>query len=309
MYDCEICKKQFSSKQRLITHQERKIKCEYLDMKEKKIEDAPKHVQTAPKMCKIVETTNMNDEKYKCSYCNRNFSRNYTLIRHMENNCNNKNDNKILENILDRFKVLEDKLSTKSNIIHNTTNNSNTVHITNNIVNFGDLNYDIDKDFIYSCLKGGINGDIDYLRKVYLEDIPRECRSIKCLDPSRDKCVVRKNGEWIATTGTDIYRQSLKKLADHYLRVNNCMLDSNCYYTEDSNTDLHIDFYDENNEDSDNDTKDIEEYINTYSESDNIQSSNNAKIDEYMNNLNRITRMMENKNVERVSKHMNILLK
>ena len=32
-------------------------------------------------------------------------------------------------------------------------------------------------------------------------------------------------------------------------------------------------------------------------------------MDEYVNNLNRITRMMEDKNVEKVSRHMNMLLK
>ena len=32
-------------------------------------------------------------------------------------------------------------------------------------------------------------------------------------------------------------------------------------------------------------------------------------MDEYVDNLNRITKMMEEKNVERVRKHMNILLK
>ena len=189
------------------------------------------------------------------------------------------------------------------NIIITTNNNNNTtnnnINITNNIINFNDLNYDVDDSFMYQCLKNGFHGDIDYLKRVYIDSVPSDIRPVKCLDPSRDKCVVRKNGEWIASTGKDIYRQSLKKLANHYLRVNNCMLDSNCYDSDDEKSDISKDEY----------TTDIEEYINTYSENDNIDSNNNEKIDEYMSNLNRITHMMDTRNVHKVSKHMNILLK
>lgn len=336
MFICNICNKSFLRKYHLTRHQNNKKKCTSSIENSKNNEEvsqnneeAPQKNEEAPQKIEGNEENLDNGENeenenikqsYICSNCNKEYSRKDNLNRHIDKYCKNimknRENNVIIEllnenkKILDKMKDLEEKvINAPPSIINNTHNNTHNIHVTNNILNFNDLNYSIDEKFIYKCLRDGFLGDIEYLRRVYLHDIPKENRPIKCLDPSRDKCVVRKNGEWIATTGTDIYRQSLKKLADHYLRVNNCMLDSNCYYTEDSNTDLHIDFYDENNEDSDNDTKDIEEYINTYSESDNIQSSNNAKIDEYMNNLNRITRMMENKNVERVSKHMNILLK
>jgi len=323
MNTCKICKKEFCSSQRLHTHLNRKFKCDknqtvivpsQLDLKKpedsqldlRKPEDSQeKLLNFGEKMSKNVQTL------LKCEYCDRNFTRIDNLNVHKKKYCKSIKtlNNDIIHELKDKVKELEDKLIVSNITTNNTTNNTNTTNTTtnnnstnniiNNIINFGDLNYDIDKEFIYNCLKAGINGDIDYLRKVYLEDIPHECRSIKCLDPSRDKCVVRKNGEWIASTGKDIYRQSLKKLANHYLRVNNCMLDSNCYDSDDDKSDISKDEY----------TTDIEEYINTYSESDNIDSNNNEKIDEYMSNLNRITHMMDTRNVHKVSKHMNILLK
>jgi hypothetical protein len=117
--------------------------------------------------------------------------------------------------------------------------------------------------------------------------------------------MVRKNGEWIASTGKDIYRQSLKRLVDNYLRVNNSMLE------EGDTVDIEIDInnIDKTIDDNQNDFDDINEYLNEYSIQENENSNSNVKMDEYVLNLNRITRMMEDKNVIKVSRHMNILLK
>jgi len=187
---------------------------------------------------------------------------------------------------------------------------------------------------MYKCLKNGFHGDIDYLRRVYIESIPSDSRPVKCLDPSRDKCMVRKNGEWIASTGRDIYRESLRRLIDNYLKVNNNMLEESeatkdnisvsssstststtttittssinalkeIYEYEKKNQEIFLDEEQQN-------AADIEDYLNEYSITENENSCSNEKMDEYVNNLNRITRMMEEKNVDRVRKHMNILLK
>jgi hypothetical protein len=52
-----------------------------------------------------------------------------------------------------------------------------------------------------------------------------------------------------------------------------------------------------------------DEYLSEYSTIENETTTKNVKMDEYVHNLNRITRMMEDKNVDKVSRHMNILLK
>ena len=339
MYACKFCGKNFNRKYHLDRHHNKKNKCtltetinENILISLKNVQIAPKNVQIAPKnvQTKNVQNNIQNNEendvsqievaaKHICKYCNKEFSRTYTLNRHIEKNCNKKNTNGIQEEVLnelkDKVKELQDKMiHTKNTITNNTIHNN--IHVTHNIINFNDINYDIDKEFIYSCLKNGFTGDIEYLRRVYIHNIPKEYRPIKCLDPSRDKCVVRKNGEWTATTGVDIYRESLKCLVDNYLIVNNNMLEENNIYDDmidikdDNNTIIkNYKYIDSSDKDAVADAEDIEEYINTYSDTDNIITSNNSKIDEYIYNLNRITRMMETKNIDKVSKHMNILLK
>jgi hypothetical protein len=57
------------------------------------------------------------------------------------------------------------------------------------------------------------------------------------------------------------------------------------------------------------DAEDIHDYLKEYNTLNNEDITNNSKMDEYVYNLNRITRLMEQKNVDKVSRHMNILLK
>ena len=342
MYACENCKKTFCRKYNLDRHLNKKNKCNDFDtinnFTQKNEEIMCKNVQKCAKTSNeiIIEHETTEKENNTCQYCNKSFSRLFTLNRHIERYCVKKNkthikkddnavklDEILYENkkILDKVRDLEDKISNTppSSII--TTNNTNTnIHVTNNILNFTDLNYDIDQDFMYNCLKSGFPGDIQYLRKVYVDTIPRECRPVRCLDPSRDKCMVRKNGEWIASTGHDIYRESLRRLIDNYLRVNNTMLEEsegNYRHTQTTETpDVEESSEIKNicetkiylGEEEQN-AADIEDYLNEYSVIENENSSTNAKIDEYVHNLNRITRMMEEKNVDRVRRHMNILLK
>ena len=323
MFICNICNKSFLRKYHLTRHQNNKKKCTSIENSQNN-EEAPQNNEEAPQKIEENEGNLDNGENeencenikqsYICSNCNKEYSRKDNLNRHIDKYCKNiiknRENNVIIEllnenkKILDKMKDLEEKvINAPPSIINNTHNNTHNIHVTNNILNFNDLNYSIDEKFIYKCLRDGFLGDIEYLRRVYLHDIPKENRPIKCLDPSRDKCVVRKNGEWIASTGSDIYKQSLKHLIDNYLIANNNMLDEN-QDNKNNEDDIEIKtdiIYDDNN--------DIHEYINTYSSVDNMNTSNNTKIDEYINNLNRITRMMESKNIDKVSKHMNILLK
>jgi len=324
MFACKNCGKEFNRKYHLERHQKRKNKCEEKHTINVDIcipensQGGPENSQVNWATNKVIlksEEINKNNTKttIQCEYCNRNFTRIDNLHVHKKKYCKNKKneDDKVdsshvISKLKDTIKDLENKIvinNTTNNTTHNTTNNN--IHITNNIINFSDLNYDVDDSFMYKCLKNGFHGDIDYLRRVYIESIPSDARPVKCLDPSRDKCVVRKNGEWIASTGKDIYRQSLKRIVDNYLRVNNSMIDENEDINRDNTNNIDSDSTEYNYEYNDEDYIDIKEYLNHYEAANNT----NEKMDEYIDNLNRITRMMEDKNVERVRKHMNILLK
>ena len=324
MYTCNICEKTFCRKYHLERHENNKKRCV------RKIEHKNITLKNEELMSKNEELMSKNEENmdkkvgFICEYCNREYSRKDNLNRHVEKYCRNvKNEKGMLielihenKKILDKMRDIEDKVINNPPIItthithnNNTHTNNNNIHVTNNIMNFNDLNYDIDKTFMYNCLKNGLPGDIEYLRRVYLDNIPHECRPVRCLDPSRDKCMVRKNGEWIASTGREIYRQSLKRLIDNYLRINNSMLEESegkiivDMDTTGDNIINEVENY------RDNDSVDIHEYLSEYSTIENETTTKNVKIDEYVHNLNRITRMMEDKNVDKVSRHMNILLK
>ena len=350
MYDCKNCGKSFTRKEHLKKHHNRKFKCsENIDhnidyLKNPAVSQGPKWPKTVPaisqgflgkiwvteadfeekseKYVADLEKNIFSDKKAEnkkpqneCEYCGLQFTRSDNLKAHIKKSCKMREKN-LLENILVKVKDIEDKITTP-HITNNTHNTHNNIQINNTILNFSDLNYDIDKTFMYKCLKDGLPGDIEYLRHVYLDAIPYDCRPVRCLDPSRDKCIVRKNGEWIASTGKDIYRQSLKRLVDNYLRINNSMLEecdiekNNTYKKDDIADDILDDRSDDtsNNDITDNDFNDINEYLNEYTIDENQNTSNNIKMDEYVHNLNRITQMMDDKNVNKLRRQMNILLK
>jgi hypothetical protein len=352
MFACKNCGKNFIRKEHLTKHHNRKFKC--LAIEDHKNNSLPnpqgfqeekgtlrnpadsqensgifgeklgKNQENEEILGKLVadfeksKNSEIKKTGFICKYCDKIFTRSDNLKVHMNKSCKLYNsmhvDNKnILENILHKVNDLESKIT-----------QTTTIHVTqNNILNFNDVNYDIDKTFIYNCLKNGFIGDIEYLRKVYLDNIPKECRPIKCLDPSRDKCMIRKNGEWIASTGKDIYRQSLKYVTDNYLKINNTMLEEfelSCMNDNDNNDTNNINNKNDNNKIynydiktskycNEEDAEDIHDYLKEYNTLNNEDITNNSKMDEYVHNLNRITRLMEQKNVDKVSRHMNILLK
>lgn len=178
-------------------------------------------------------TNNLEVEIFSCSYCQKNFSTKYTLLRHMNYSCKAKkeNDNEkenIFKMLLERDKRIEklekqnqllmnkiDKLISMKEILNqskiiknsnNTTNNDNSVNkkITNNtqnimLVNFGKENLSIidEKQFMERVVKkpllSGVKIPDEVLKIIHFNPQYPQLSNIYISDINREKCMVNGN--------------------------------------------------------------------------------------------------------------------
>ena len=102
MITCITCKKKFKLKSDYTRHTQRKFPCKDINA----IDD------------------NINEEidiLYTCKYCQKTFSRNYTMIRHVEKYCKSNPDNNIivqLEEQLNTIKTILEELQKSNSNIH-----------------------------------------------------------------------------------------------------------------------------------------------------------------------------------------------
>lgn len=130
IFICERCNKEFNKKDNLIYHNNNKV-C------------------VKQQLCKIIQ----EDEYFKCSYCNKNFTHLRTLKHHIKYICKEKNIN-LSSKILNSENNIN---STNINNIHNANNTTNNIVINNiininNLVPFRETPYEIDIIKMKECL-------------------------------------------------------------------------------------------------------------------------------------------------------------
>ena len=105
---------------------------------------------------------------------------------------------------------------TKNKLMKNTP----TSYIINNYSNAPDIEEpNLEENFErYSNLKGDI-GFAELIKKLYCEDIEPENRSIWCIDPSRNKYLLRDEGIWITDLEGKLFcDKTTRKLASQFLQ-------------------------------------------------------------------------------------------
>ena len=124
-YKCQVCNKLYSSYQSLWIHNK---KYHPIILHNSTIA-APNSTITAPN-----STRHVSNKNY-CKYCNKNFSRNYCVIRH-EKICKNKvaqvSEITELKKEITELKNMITTKNNKNNKIINTTKNNGTINTTNN---------------------------------------------------------------------------------------------------------------------------------------------------------------------------------
>ena len=120
---------------------------------------------------------------------------------------------------------------TKNKLMKNTP----TSYIINNYSNAPDIEEpNLEENFErYSNLKGDI-GFAELIKKLYCEDIEPENRSIWCIDPSRNKYLLRDEGIWITDLEGKLFcDKTTRKLAGQFLQHINEQLTLNANNCQD----------------------------------------------------------------------------
>jgi hypothetical protein len=168
----------------------------------------------------------------QCAHCLKILSKRSNYLRHIVM-CKVKEKNemiKILGQQNDKYNELKNILinNNQNNVTNTITTNYNTIinNTINNtiIINFKDVNFDLDNDRTLSYLRDEFEGDIKYLKAVLIEPFTDDTRPIKCIDASRDKCKIMVNGEWKLISGFDAYKESIYRIRSQYINVNNDLI-------------------------------------------------------------------------------------
>ena len=232
-YGC-LCGLDFGNRK---DHWERHINrinpCEALAPKAQKI--TPKAPEITPKTPElndnIVLCVEVKEIKYPCEFCNKNFSRKYSLDRHQNGRCKNKpkqieqekTDNKLIEIdnklnlILKQNEELRDEneklkkqikrtkktKSTKTINSHNKNVNIEQQNIVNNniVVNFNDMKLeDVDKKlFIQPIMNTRLYGKaiiLQMIENIYINEAYPEYQNFIITDKNRGYIKIYNEGKW-----------------------------------------------------------------------------------------------------------------
>ena len=200
-----------------------------------------------------------NEKVFNCIYCDKSFTREDNLSRHMNYYCLKKDEKKKSDNEkitkleienakankkLDEYQKEKEKLYThieklldrvgNTNITHNTTNNLDVSQTQNNvnINNFGDENLDmLTNKFLNNMIKFPFSAIPKMIKKIHFNDSYPQNKNIRMLNKKDNKVQIRKNNQWEYVNK----KNTFKKLIDD----NNYQLEK--YYQD--NKDIYPDLY------------------------------------------------------------------
>ena len=148
-YRCSKCSKLFRDRCDYNRHLNRKKPCKIKNINETKIDansndSVSKKSKNNPKesLMNPKESKKNNNKKYQCEYCDRKFTTNSNMNKHIKNNCKIKKTettyDKLLKKIEEQNKEIE-KLKKRTKSINknnnNTITNNNNITTNNNIIN------------------------------------------------------------------------------------------------------------------------------------------------------------------------------
>ena len=126
---CKICNKKFDFNSKYQRHLKNKNSCSQNNLITQITQMNPNESKMNPNESKRIQNESKMNPKYQCKYCNKNYSTNSHMNRHIKNVCKFKKD-KILEN---EIKKLKEELKNNPKIINNIQNNNiqnnNNIHI------------------------------------------------------------------------------------------------------------------------------------------------------------------------------------
>ena len=223
IYKCEICNKLFKQKCHFDNHKKRKKPCQKTAPNNTKQHqnntDQIEHkMPSSTKFYTDDNTSNINE--YQCKYCNKKFTRNWTMFRHVENRCKVKKQNddekeyifqqllKEMEVIKKKNDVLEkqlvqltkvndkNKIEVQNNIVNGTVNNGTVNNIV--LVKFGreDLDGRIDKSDILRAIKYGYHTPIKLTETVHFNPKYPEYHNIYISNTKDKYAMVYDGAKW-----------------------------------------------------------------------------------------------------------------
>jgi len=205
LFECNRCHRSFNRTYNLERHENKKKQCEEIEP------------NATPKIGLFVPQNPIEPTitQFKCNHCNRIFTRNWHLIRHLKT-CKIK---KKEEEEQEKLRIIEIKAELlklenkhKSNTITNnitnnnnstSTNSHNIVNINNNIIlnDYGKENIDFLKNekyksIITGILQNGFNGIQNYISYKYCNPDQPENMTIKYTNNRSNKLKIRENNKW-----------------------------------------------------------------------------------------------------------------
>lgn len=195
-YSCDRCGYSTEHRNSMRNHLYRKNICKmkYANITIEEIRERYKFLEKGiEKMNTKEDKLWVNDEKYSCNHCNKLFSRNDSLKRHLLK-CKYKKDKNKIEEMEAKIIKLEEDLSKKGDTIIN----SNTI-LNNNIIinNYGNETLDyLSPEYFNKLLKSVFTSIPKLIEKIHFNPKHPENHNIKITNKKDPYIKILKNNKW-----------------------------------------------------------------------------------------------------------------